>query len=215
MGVLRCRGCLMRRRNGRGLAGCVCLGGRNGIARADDTQQKQDDGGCEQDDNSVPASHQASFALKQQQLTGGGKGAMLAVGMAFAGIVGIVAPLAECGQVVFGIVGRVVVEVRGGQDDPAAGLGMGPAVGGVAPFAASPGALETDAPGDLGPVGRVEGLHRWMNRHWVSFGCRLPACVMCLSVRSVRTVWPWPIGPRPRGGCSGPASLRTASGRSP
>ena len=140
---------------------------------------------------------------------------MLAVGMAFGCVVAVVAALAECGQVAPGIVGRVVVEVGGGEEDDAAGLGMGPAVGSAAPFTASPGAPETDTPGDLGPVGRVEGFHRWMDRHCLSFlaaGRWMPAC---LTVRCGRTVLPWPIGPRRRGGCSGPACVTTASVRSP
>ena len=84
---------------------------------------------------------------------------MFAVRMAFAGVVTVVAFLAKRGQVALGIVGRVVVEVGGGEDDPAAGLGMRPAVCSPAPFAAGPGALEADAMRDLAPVGRVELLH--------------------------------------------------------
>lgn len=94
---------------------------------------------------------------------------MLAVGMALARVVGIVTLLAESGQVVGGVVGRIMVEVRGGEDDPAAGLGMGLAVHRAAPFTVAPGALEADVLGNLGPVGRVEVFQGWMDRHCISF----------------------------------------------
>ena len=97
---------------------------------------------------------------------------MLAVSVAFAGVVAVVALLAECSQVAFGIVGRVVVEVRSGKDNLATSLGMRPTVGGSAPFTAALGALEADALGDLGPVGRVEVLQGWMDRHCISFVAR-------------------------------------------
>ena len=78
-------------------------------------------------------------------MAGCGKDTMLTVGMAFRCVVSIVAFLAERGQVAFGIVGRVVVEMGGGEDDPAAGLGVRPVVGSAAPFTASLRALEADA----------------------------------------------------------------------
>ena len=69
---------------------------------------------------------------------------MFAVGVTFAGIVAIVILLAACCQVALGVVGRVVVEVGGSKDDPAAGLEMPPAMRGSAPFTASPGAPKTE-----------------------------------------------------------------------
>ena len=69
---------------------------------------------------------------------------MFAVGVTFAGIVAVVTLQAECCQVAFGVVGRVVVEVGGSEDDPAAGLEMRPAMRSSAPFTASPGALKTE-----------------------------------------------------------------------
>ena len=158
--------------------------------------------------------YRPSLTLEQRQLSGRGMGAMLAVGMAFGCVVAVVAALAECGEVVGGVVGRVVVEVGGGEDDDAAGLGMGQSVRGAAPFAAAAGAPEADTLADGGPVLGVEVFQGWMDRHCLSFtsGRWLPAG---LTVRSDRTAWPWPIGPRPRGGCSGPACVTTASGRSP
>ena len=68
---------------------------------------------------------------------------MFAVGVTSAGIVANVTLLAACCQVALGVVGRVVVEVSGSKDDPAAGLEMPPAMGSSAPFTASPGALKT------------------------------------------------------------------------
>ena len=58
--------------------------------------------------------YRPSLILEKSKLPGGGEGAMFAVGVAFAGVVAVVAFLAECGQVALGIVGRVVVEVSGG-----------------------------------------------------------------------------------------------------
>ena len=64
----------------------------------------------------------------QGQLPGCGMGSLAAVGMALARVVGVVAPLAERGQIVDGVGGGVGIDASGGEDDFATGLGMGPAV---------------------------------------------------------------------------------------
>jgi len=97
--------------------------------------------------------------MSQSKLPGGGEGAMLAAEMSFRCVVGVVALLAESGQVAFGVVGRILVEVGGGEEHLAAGFGMGLAVRTSAPFTEAAGAPETDAPGDFFPVGRVEVPH--------------------------------------------------------
>lgn len=68
-------------------------------------------------------------------------------------IVRVMTFLAERGQVVVVVVGRVVVQVRDGEDDLAPRLRMRPVVGGGAPFAAVASALEKDTCGDLRLVG--------------------------------------------------------------
>ena len=96
-------------------------------------------------------------------------GVVLAVRCALGRVVGVMTLLAEGGQVVVGVVGRVVVEVGDGEDDLAAGVGVGLVVLGAAPFAAVAGALEAGAARDLGPVGRVEGAEFGADGQGISF----------------------------------------------
>ena len=62
-------------------------------------------------------------------------GAALAVAVALGCVVGIVAALAECGQVARVVVGWVVVEVSDGEHDARAGDGVRLVVLRVTPFA--------------------------------------------------------------------------------
>ena len=145
----------MRRRNGRSLAGGVCRRGQTGVARAGDTQQEYEGGGCEQGDNSYGSYTSPPLSSNNGNCPAAAWCAVLAVGVTLGCVVTGVAFLAERGQIVVGVVSGIVVEVGGGEDDFAAGLGMGLAVGGSAPFAVALGALRADALADLVPVGRV------------------------------------------------------------
>ena len=98
------------------------------------------------------------------QVAGLAQPAVIAVGVALGRVVGVRAALTQGRQIVIGIIGRVVVQVRHGEHDDAAGYGMRPTVGGVAPFAAVAGALVADALADGGPIFRVAVLHRWVDR---------------------------------------------------
>lgn len=79
------------------------------------------------------------------QLPGAAQLAVLAVGVPLGRVAGVVTLLAQGRHVVIGIVARVVIQMRDGQHDDAAGDRMRPAVLGMAPFTAAAGALETDA----------------------------------------------------------------------
>ena len=70
------------------------------------------------------------FPQRQAQLAGVAVCVVFAVSGALGGVVGIVAALAEGGEVFVGVVGRIVVEVGGRQNDFAAGVGVRLAVRG-------------------------------------------------------------------------------------